>query len=57
MRGCSCEQGPIGKSKLRSPNLTAQHLELMPKHQQLNVFHVQTPAATNQRAKQSRTAM
>jgi hypothetical protein len=33
--------------------LTAQNLKLVPKHQQLDVFHVQATVAKNERAKQS----
>jgi hypothetical protein len=33
--------------------LTAENLELVPQHQQLEVFHMQPAAATNQRPEQS----
>jgi hypothetical protein len=33
--------------------LTAENLELVPQHQQLEVFHMQPAAATNQRTEQS----
>jgi hypothetical protein len=53
MAGCGCQQGPISHAELRPRDLPAQDLELVAQHQQLDVFHVQTAAATNKRAKQS----
>src|SRR6266511_2274520 len=47
------EQRPIGWLELRPRDLSAQDLELVPKHQQLDVFHVQPAAASNKRADQS----
>ena len=35
------------------PDLPAQDLELVPKHQQLNVLHVQAAATSNKRTEQS----
>ena len=49
--GC-CEQGPIGRPEFRPRDLAAENLELVPQHQQLNVFHMQPAAATNQRTEQ-----
>jgi hypothetical protein len=54
--GSGCQQGSIGRRKLRPFDLAAQNLELMPQHQQLNVFHIQATPATNQRANKARTA-
>jgi hypothetical protein len=53
MAGCGCQQGPIRRSELRPRHLPTQDLELVAQHQQLDVFHVQTAAATNKRAKHS----
>jgi hypothetical protein len=40
-------------AKLRLPNLAAQDRQLMPQHEQFDVFHVQAATATNQRAQHS----
>jgi len=53
MQGRGSEQRPIGWLELWPRNLPAQDLELVPKHQQLDVFHVQSAAASNKRADQS----
>jgi hypothetical protein len=50
--GRGCQQGPISCAKLRPGDLATQNLQLMPEHQQLDVFHMQATAATNERAKQ-----
>jgi hypothetical protein len=47
------QQRPISHPKLRPRNLPTQDRQLVPQHQQLNVFHVQAAPATNKRAQQS----
>ena len=47
------QQCPIGHPKLRSTNLPAQYLELVPQNEQLDVLHVQAAAAPTKRSKQS----
>jgi hypothetical protein len=51
--GCRREQGPIDRSKLRTRDLAAQNLELVPQDEQLDVLHAQATATPNQGAKQS----
>jgi hypothetical protein len=51
--GCCRQQRPINHPELRSHDLPAQDLELVAQHQQLDVFHMQTPTATHKRAEQS----
>jgi hypothetical protein len=53
MTGRSGEQRPVSPCELRSRYLSAQDLELMPQHQQIDAFHVKAAATTNERAKQS----
>jgi hypothetical protein len=53
MNGCGGQQCPVSHPELRPRNLSAQDRELVPQHQQLNVFHVQAAPATNKRAEQS----
>jgi len=53
MAGCGRQQRPIRRVELRPRDLPAKDLELVAQHQQLDVFHVQAAAATNERAKQS----
>ncbi len=47
------QQRPINHPELRPHDLPAQDLELVAQHQQLDVFHMQTPTATHKRAEQS----
>jgi hypothetical protein len=42
-----------GRLQLRRHDLAAQNLELVAENQQLDVFHVQAAAATNERVEQS----
>ena len=53
MAGSGGQQSPIDDSKLWPRDLPAQNLELVTQHQQLDVFHMQPAAATNQRIEQS----
>jgi hypothetical protein len=53
MHGRGSEQRPITWRELWPRDLPAQDLELVPKHQQLDVFHVQSAATSNKRAEQS----
>jgi hypothetical protein len=48
-----CKQSPINRPEFRPHDLSAQDLELVAQHQQLDVFHMQAPTATNKRAEQS----
>jgi len=53
LAGCRREQRTISRTQLRPRHLTAQHLELVPQHDQLDVLHVQATATANERAQQS----
>src|SRR5262249_48865503 len=53
MRGRGSEQRSIDCLELCARALPGEDLELVPKHQQLHVFHVQAAAASNKRAEQS----
>ena len=44
---------PVGDPELRPRNLAAQDRQLVSKHEQLDVFHVQAAPATNKRTQQS----
>jgi hypothetical protein len=46
------QQRSISCAKLRPRDLAAENLELVTQHQQLEVFHMQAAAATNQRTEQ-----
>src|SRR5436190_681365 len=46
------QQCPINRPEFWSHDLPAQDLELVAQHQQLDVFHMQSPTATNKRAEQ-----
>jgi len=50
---CCRQQRPITIRSFGPHDLPAQDLELVAQHQQLNVFHMQTPTATHKRAEQS----
>ncbi len=50
LRGC--KQSPINRPEFRPHDLPPQDLELVAQHQQLDVFHMQSPTATNKRAEQ-----
>jgi len=50
---CGRKQGSINHPEFRPHDLPAQDLELVAQHQQLDVFHIQAPTATNKRAEQS----
>ena len=50
---CGRKQSPINRPELRPHDLPPQDLELVAQHQQLDVFHMQAPTATNKRAEQS----
>jgi hypothetical protein len=45
-----CKQSPINRPEFRPHDLPPQNLELVAQHQQLDVFHMQAPTATNKRA-------
>jgi hypothetical protein len=47
------QQGSISCAELRPCHLAAENLELVPQHQQFDVFHMQSAAATNQRTEES----
>ena len=47
-----CKQSPINRPEFRPHELPAQDLELVAQHQQLDVFHMQSPTATNKCAEQ-----
>src|SRR5216683_7354497 len=47
------KQSSIRHSEVRPHDLAAQDLELVAQHQQLEVFHMQTPTAPNKRPEQS----
>jgi hypothetical protein len=49
----SGQEGPVNHAKLRPPNLTAQDRQLVPQHEQLDVFHVQAAPAPDERAQHS----
>jgi len=49
---CGCKQSSIRHPEFRPHDLTAQDLELVAQHQQLDVFHMQAPTATNKRSEQ-----
>src|SRR5262245_46205088 len=53
VRGQGRQQGSISCADLRPRHLAAENLELVPQHQQLDVFHMQSAAATNQCTEQS----
>ena len=53
MPGCGCKQRPISGAELWPRDLTAQDLELVAQHQQLDVIHMQAASATNERTEQS----
>jgi hypothetical protein len=53
MNGRGGQQSPVSNPELRPRNLAAEDLELVPKHEQLDIFHVQAAPATNKRAQQS----
>src|SRR5487761_109801 len=53
MDGCSSQQCSISHRELRPRNLAAQDPQLMPEHEEFDVFHVQAAPATNQRTQQS----
>lgn len=53
MDGRCGQQCPISHPEFRPRNLSAQDRELVPQHQQLDVFHVQAAPTTNKRAQQS----
>jgi hypothetical protein len=44
------EQSPIHQPKLRPADLPAQHRDLMPEHEQLDILDVRATAATNDQA-------
>jgi len=44
------KQSPINHPKFRPHDLPPQDLELVALHQQLDVFHIQAPTATNKHA-------
>ena len=46
---CSGEQGAVARPQLRALALTAQDLELMAQHEQLDVLGISAPAAANAR--------
>jgi hypothetical protein len=45
-----CKQSPVNRSEFRPHDLPPQDHELVAQHQQLDVFHMQAPTATNKRA-------
>jgi len=49
----SCKQSSISAAELRPSYLPAQHLELVPEHEQLHILHIRTAPATNKQTKQS----
>lgn len=49
----SCQQGTVAETKRRPPDLATQDLELVPKHHQLDVLHVQATATAHKHAEQS----
>src|SRR6266571_8154508 len=53
MTGEGRQQGSISCAELRPRHLATENLELVPQHQQLDVFHMQPAAATNERTEQS----
>ena len=53
MTRCGCKQSPINRPEFRPHELPAQDLELVAQHQQLDVFHMQAPTATNKRPEYS----
>jgi hypothetical protein len=40
VKGCRREQSPVSRTEPRSAHLAAENLELVPQHQQLEVFHM-----------------
>jgi hypothetical protein len=48
--GSRGEQSPIRQPKLRPADLPAQHRDLMPEHEQLDILDVRATAATNEQA-------
>jgi hypothetical protein len=56
MTGRSRQQRPIDHPKLWPRNLPAQDLELVTQDHQLEIFHVETTAATNAAPSKARTA-
>jgi hypothetical protein len=51
--GRSGEQCPISRPELRPPDLTAENLEFMPEHHQLDVPHIRATATANKQTEQS----
>src|SRR5438477_627057 len=51
--GCSREERPVSNPEFRPGDLPAQDRELVPQHEQFNVFHIQAATATNKRTQQS----
>jgi hypothetical protein len=47
---CGRQQGAINRPEFRPYDLSAQDLELVAQHQQLDVFHTEASTATNKRA-------
>jgi hypothetical protein len=53
MNGGGGQHCPVGYPEPRPRNLPPQDHELVPQHQQLDVFHVQAAPATNEPAQHS----
>jgi len=47
------EQSPISPPKLRSADLSTQHANLVPEHEQLNILDVGAAAATHEQTEES----